>query len=125
MKFVLVEKHLYWWPVTVRVPDPDQPGKFAEQELQVQFEARRQEEAVALQEAYARLSTPRERAEAEIAELRAICQGWDGVVDGNGNPVPFSEETFARALDQSWFRAGVWTAYHQSVFGIEAGSVGN
>lgn len=125
MKFVLVEKHLYWWPVKVRVPDTEQAGKLIEQELKIQFEARDQEETLALQEAYAALATPRERAEAEVSELKAICRGWDGVVDGAGNPVSFSADTFALALEQSWFRAGVWAAYHQSVFGIEAPAAGN
>lgn len=125
MKFTLTKTHRYWWPVKVRVPDPDQPGKILEQELKLQFEARDREASIASQEAYAKLKTPREQADAEVAELRAICRNWDGVVDGNGNPVEFTDEAFALALSQAWFRIAVWEAHNKSLLGIEAPAEGN
>lgn len=125
MKFTLVSSHRYWWPVKVRVPHPDQAGKVLEQELKIQFEARDREATLAAQEVYAGLKTPREQADAEVAELKAICRDWDGVVDDAGVAVPFSDATFAQALQQAWFRIAVWEAHHKSLMGVEAPAQGN
>ncbi|HBD91813.1 MAG TPA: hypothetical protein DEF16_03760 [Gemmobacter sp.] len=120
MKFALVEKPTYWWPVTVRVPDPDTAGKFQEQELKLQFVAQPRDAAIAAQEAYADLTSDRARHETEVAQMLDIVTGWDGVVDGNGNPVPFSETTLRAALQLMWFRNAVNAAYAESMMGIEA-----
>jgi hypothetical protein len=120
MKFVLVERPTVWWPVTVRVPDPDQPGKLAVQRLKVQFVVRDRDEVLDRQEYYAALETERERIEAETADMAETICGWDGVVDGNGNPVPFSEEMLRAAWKKSWFRVGVYAAQAEVILGKEA-----
>ena len=40
MKFMLTDTDQYWWPVTVRVPDPENAGQILEQEFEMQFEQR-------------------------------------------------------------------------------------
>lgn len=120
MKFTLVEAPTFWWPVTVRVPDPETPGKTISQTLQAQFSPKTRDAELALNEAFARLKTDRERAEAEIENWLDIIKGWDGVVDGNGNPVAFSQEALRAALQWQWFRSGLAKAYADSAFGLEA-----
>lgn len=69
-KFVMTDKHLYWWPVTVRVPDPDNAGTFAEQSFEMQFEAQPREVLLACQERHAAATTDRERIEADKEQMR-------------------------------------------------------
>lgn len=110
----------YWWPVTVRLPDPERPGKVLTQQLTVQFEARTREATLASQEAWAALTTERDRAEHEQAELRAIVKNWDDVVDDDGGAVAFSDEAFEAALQHVWFRRALYQAFVESASGEEA-----
>lgn len=120
MKFTLAKKVRYWWPVTVRMPDPETPGKIVEQQLKVLFEPKSRDEALAAQDDYAQLDTARARAEHEHTELKDVVKGWDDVVDDDKSPVPFTEETISAALQLSWFRTGVYAAYAESLNGQEA-----
>lgn len=120
MKFQLVEKYRYLWPVTVRVPDPQNPGKIVEQRFRMLFEAETREEAIAAQDKYAELKTARERANHEHDQLLKVCKGWDDVVDGEGNATAFSETSFRQAIQFAWFRVGVYAAYNESLHGEEA-----
>lgn len=120
MKFTLVEAPTFWWPVTVRVPDPDAPGKTLAQDLRVQFTPKTRDEEIALNEAFAALTTDRERADAEIANWLDIVVGWDGVIDGNGHQVAFSQNALRAALQWQWFRSGLAKAFADSAFGLEA-----
>ncbi|WP_349295235.1 hypothetical protein ABEB22_18305 (plasmid) [Thioclava sp. 'Guangxiensis'] len=120
MKFTLAKTVRYWWPVTVRMPDPQNPGKIAEQQLKVLFEPKGRDAAIASQEALSKLDTPKERADHEHSELKAVVKGWDDVLDEEGTSVPFSEEMLGAALQMSWFRTGVYSAYADSLSGQEA-----
>jgi hypothetical protein len=120
LKFKMSDKPRYWWPVVVRTPDPENAGKVIEQKLKVLFEPQDRDEAVAAAEAYAKLTSPREKAEHEHLQLLAVVKNWDEVEDDDKNPVPFSPEIFLAAVQQSWFRTGVYAAYADSLNGIEA-----
>jgi len=120
MKFVLAETYRYWWPVTVRMPDPDAPGKIMERTLQVLFEPQPREEAIAAQEAYEKLTTQRERDAHEVEQLKDVCKNWDDVVDSDGGAVAFTPENLSQAVGITWFRQGVYRAYSESLRGDEA-----
>ena len=120
MKFKLTDTDQYWWPVTVRVPDPENAGQILEQEFEMLFEPEDQDTALDAQEEYASLTSPRERVEHERDQLLRVCKNWRGL-DGD---LPFSEEAFRQALKKSWFRTGVYAAYGQSLNG-EAARLGN
>lgn len=120
MQFKLSNSHRYWWPVTVRIPDPENPGCIIEQKLKVQFEPLSRDDLLAAQEKAARLKDFRELAEHEAAQSRRIVKNWDGVVDDAGEPVPFSPEHLDRALGQSWFRKAIQDALQESMNGEEA-----
>lgn len=124
MQFKLSNSHRYWWPVRVRIPDPECPGCIIEQTLKVQFEPLSRDELLDAQEKAARLRDFRELAEHEAAQSRRIVKNWDGVVDDAGEPVPFSPEHLDRALGQSWFRKAVQDALTESMNG-EAARLGN
>lgn len=120
MNFKLSRTHRYWWPVTVRIPDPETAGQVIEQQLKLQFEPLPRAEELRSNESFAELKTMRAMAEFEIANTKRIVRNWDGVVDGNGEAVPFSEESLEQALQFEWFRAAVAKAYRASLAGDEA-----
>lgn len=119
-KFVMTEKHLYWWPVTVRVPDPDNAGTFVEQSFEMQFEAQPREVLLACQERHAAATTDRERIEADTEQMRMCCRSWRGIVDERGADVPFSAERLDALVGLSWGRAAIMTALAEANFGQEA-----
>lgn len=120
MKFRMVEKYIYWWPVSVRIPDPENPGKFIEQSLKIQFEPQDHETRIAESEIYRGLKTLREQEEHEVRQLHAVCRNWDEVIDDQGTPVPFTPEAFQRAIRVKWFRDAIYKAYGASLNGQEA-----
>jgi hypothetical protein len=126
MKFVLTRKHLYWWPVTVAVPSPDQDraGEMVEMTFKMRFESLPRDEAKAMQDRIRAL--PENEAEAEShADLMRVVKGWDDdVIDDDGKPVPFSPEALRKLLQVSWYRLGVYRAWAASLVG-EAPRRGN
>ncbi|MCD1634490.1 hypothetical protein K7H91_11975 [Martelella mediterranea] len=120
MKFILNETNRYWWPVKVRMPDTDNPGKFATYELEILFEPESQDKAIARLEAAAKLTAPRERMEHERKQLFDVCKDWRGVEDDDERALTFNADNFGRAINQSWFRQAVYNAYADSLNGEEA-----
>lgn len=124
MKFRLTAEHVYDWPVTVSIPDPDKPGEVIEQGFKMRFRAMPRDEAEALDAEIASLP-PREAMKREDDVLRRVCLGWDdAVIDDAGKAVPFSSEALEQAMRFSWFRIGCYRAYRQSLQG-EAAKRGN
>lgn len=120
-EFVLADEPIrYWWPVIVNIPHPTEPGTILEQNLQVLFEAEEQDAAVARQEAFLLLTSNAERVEAEKNHLLASIHDWKGVVAKDKTQVPFSKDNLRRALQQSWFRIGVYNAQAESLNGQAA-----
>lgn len=120
MKFVLADKPRYWWPVTVRVPDPENPGKVLEQTLKLLFEPRDQDAEKAEQERILKIENQAEALREERASLAAVIKGWDDVVSEDKSAIAFTPESIELALKQTWFRAAVWEAYYESQSGEEA-----
>lgn len=120
MKFVFTKSHRYWWPVTVRIPDPANAGKLLEQKLRIEFEPKPREKMLEAQERAALLSSLRSLTDHEIAEAKAVIKNWDGVEDEDGNVLPFTPERLEQAMQQSWFRKAVNLALTESMNGEEA-----
>lgn len=120
MQFKLSKTHRYWWPVSVSIPDPENPGQFVEQRLKVQFEPLGRDAQLAAQDQAAQLTTLRALADHETEQARRIVKNWEGVIDADGSPVPFTPELLDQALQQAWFRKGVQEALHESMTGDKA-----
>lgn len=117
MGFRLVKTPVFWWPVVVRVPDPVRAGAIIEQRFEMEFEALGRAEALALRNEVQALTDPAERDRREHALLERVCRNWREVDDEEGRSVPFSPDAFAAAMQQSWFRAGVYAAYAEAMNG--------
>lgn len=120
MQFKLAKSHRYWWPVTVRIPDPGNAGQYLEQELKLQFEPLPRSEQIEASEKAASLKTWREIADFEIAQAIRVIRNWDGVVDDSGSLVPFTAEALTAALQHDWFRTAATAALNASMNGEEA-----
>lgn len=119
MQFKLAETYRYWWPVTVRVPDPDHAGQIVEQSFRVLFEPLDREAQLAESEVAAGLKTMRDLVDHETRNALRVVRNWDGVV-GDDGVVPFSEAMLKQALRHSWFRDGIQKALKDSLAGEEA-----
>lgn len=123
MPFVLTTTHRYWWPVKVTSPDPNVPGAYTTEEFEAEFEPIGQDEAVALRAEILALPVEQQRAR-EHEELKRVTKNWRGVVNAGGTEMLFSADSFHQALQFSWFRAGMYAAYADSLSG-EAARLGN
>ena len=120
MQFKLAKTYRYWWPVTVQIPDPETPGKIIEQQLKIEFEPMPQADLTTAQEESAKLKTLCEVTDHGIRQVKRVVCNWDGVVDDDGKPVPFTAEALEQALQHAWFRAGINKALSESQNGEEA-----
>ena len=119
-KFILSKSHCYWWPVTVKAPDPENAGEIISQKLLVQFEPKTRAAQLEAQEAAAQLTSLREIIAHDIAEARSVIRNWTDVIGDDGQLVPFTPENLELALQQPWFRKAVQTALTESMNGEEA-----
>lgn len=122
MKFVLAPVMRYWWPVTVRLPDPGQPGKLLEMQLKVLFEVKDQDASIKDQKRVNDIADPFERIVAERHLLAEHVKDWGDVVDPDHTAVPCNPANLDAALQQSWFRTGLYRALSESLNGQEAAS---
>lgn len=122
----MTARRVYWWPVTVRFPDPDpaKAGQLLSQTFKARFREIPREEAQRLLEEIAELA-PAERAKREFDQIIAVTEGWDeDVVDDAGQSIPFSADALREALQSSFFRIAIYRAFADSCSG-EAARLGN
>lgn len=125
MKFALTTDYRYPWPVTIKKPDPKKPGKAVEQKFEMTFRQLPDAEAREIDATAASAKTPAEVNAHEHDLLRRVCVGWnEDVVDESGDPVPFSADIFEKALQDIYFRIGVYQAYRASI-ALDGGRLGN
>lgn len=119
MHFKLAKTYRYWWPVTVRVPDPENPGKFLEQHLRLQLEPLSRGQQVSGAEDIQRLDL-RGVYDYEIEKALDQIKNWEGVVDEDGEVAPFTRELLKQAMQFEWFRKAAGKALLESQNGEEA-----
>lgn len=121
--FRCVSEYLFWWPVTVRMPDPERPGSFSPQTCEVQFEALSEERTREIRERIGALPED-ERMDHASAIVLEAARDWREVEDEAGVAVPFSAEMLTEQLRYPWFRRGVFDAYVEALSG-QAARLGN
>ncbi|MDZ4310605.1 MAG: hypothetical protein U1A24_08610, partial [Cypionkella sp.] len=77
-------------------------------------------EQLAAQEEAAKLVTMADLVAHEAKQSLRVVKNWDGVIDEDKSPIPFSPELFDQAMQQSWFRQAVQEALQQSMTGDKA-----
>lgn len=117
--FVLADSYRCLWPATAMVPDATQPGHVVEQKFKLLFEIMERDKVLELEEA-----SLKDGSDWRFTMLLQVIKGWEDIVDHDGAPVRFSDETFGHAMQFSWFRFAAFNAYSQAVNG-EAARLGN
>ena len=120
MKFKLTTEYLYWWPVTISLPDENLPGKWIKQSFTMQFATMTEERSRALTAEIEALPTEKERNARKHAALLEVARDWRDVTDEHGQPVEFSPELLSQALGVVWYRTGIYQAWARSLAGEDA-----
>jgi hypothetical protein len=122
MKFKVTAEHLYWWPIKVRLPNPDpkRAGTFVEQEFKMQFAGLPLDEAKAIENEIKQLPAE-EREEREHEHIIRVARDWnEDVVGEDDQPIPFNVETLRELLQSVWVRKAIYVGWAQSQTGEEA-----
>jgi len=123
MAFVLKQSSSYSWPVSFKLPTDG--GKFEKQTFDAEFKRLPQARINEIQiEVQARIKAA-ERNESitdsisdqSIAEELLV--GWSGVVDGDGDEVPFSEVNKQQLLAVATLASAIIVSYFDSLTGVK------
>ncbi|MES0879700.1 hypothetical protein [Roseibium sp. SCP14] len=121
MNFKITDTYRFWWPVTVRMPDPNNAGAIIEQKFEALFEALPEDRANEMDEAFAALETAKDRKAHQHDAIREILKDWRGVIAEDESEQPFTEDAREQCIQSTWFRIGVYDAYAQAMRAEEAG----
>lgn len=120
--FILTDRRLFVADATAILPSADTPGDHTRETFKLRFELIEDDEMTEL----ARF-TPEDLADPVTAEtknerrvLRRVIVGWEDVVDGNKEPIPFDVDTLEQALRLRWFRLAAYAAYRHAIESGEA-----
>lgn len=123
MAFVLKQSSSYVWPVTVKLPISG--GKFEKQTFDAEFKRLPQARINKIQiEVQARIkSSERNEATDDSISDQSIADelliGWSGVLDEDGDEVPFSESMKQQLLDIPTMATAIIVAYFDSLTGTK------
>ena len=110
MQFRLSDSYSFWWPVTVKLPDPEKAGKIISQTFEAEFQMIGSERLTALDG----------ESGDQHAVLKEVWTGWRGVVDEDGGEADFTFEGRDRCLDYAHVRLALYTAYLEASSGRAA-----
>jgi hypothetical protein len=121
MAFVLKQSATYSWPVPFKVPTDG--GKYEKQTFDADFKRLPQSRINEIQtEVQARIRSAEkgEAFESDISDISIadeVLAGWTGVVDDEGEEVPFSATSKAQLLNIPGLAGSIIEAYFESVAG--------
>jgi len=124
MAFVLKQSTSYKWPVSVKLPADG--GKFEKQTFDAEFKRLPQARINEIQadvQVRIKAAERNESVDGSISDQSIadeLLVGWAGVVDGDGDEVPFSEATKQQLLDIPTVAAAIIVAYFDSLTGTKA-----
>ena len=110
--FRLVEEATYEWPVDVMLPSQTKPGTYDPQRFWMTFVMIPSDEAQAIE------AELRDADDGDVdALLMRAARGWRGVVDAEGDGIPFSEPALRALLNWAPVRLACYRAYTDSLSG--------
>jgi len=121
--FVLKQSSSYVWPVTVKLPING--GKFEKQTFDAEFKRLPQTRINKLQvevQARVKSSERNETADDSISDqsiAEELLIGWSGVLDEDGDEVPFTESMKQQLLDIPTMATAIIVAYFDSLIGVK------
>ena len=119
MAFVLKQSDSYTWPVSIKLPANG--GKRERQTFDAEFKRLPQSRINEIQREVQQRVKANEKGEdtgegiSDQSIAAEILVGWDGIVDGDGEPVPFSNAVKAQLLDVPMMAGALVGAYFESL----------
>ena len=119
MAFVLKQSDSYTWPVSIKLPANG--GKRERQTFDAEFKRLPQSRINEIQEEVQKRIKAVERNEQPADEISdvsiadEILVGWDGIVDGDGEAVPYSKAAKAQLLEVPMLAGALITTYFESL----------
>ena len=119
MAFVLKQSDSYTWPVSIKLPANG--GKRERQTFDAEFKRLAQSRINEIQREVQLRVKANEKGEdtgegvSDQSIADEILVGWDGIVDGDGEPVPFSNAVKAQLLDVPMMAGALVAAYFESL----------
>lgn len=119
MAFVLKQSDSYTWPVSIRLPANG--GKREKQTFEAEFKRLPQSRINEIQVLAQQRVKAAERGEdlengiSDQSIADEVLVGWDGIVDGDGEPVPYSKTTKAQLLDVPMLAGALIEAFFESL----------
>lgn len=117
--FVLKQSDSYTWPVSIKLPANG--GKRERQTFDAEFKRLAQSRINEIQREVQQRVKANEKGEdtgegiSDQSIADEILVGWDGIVDGDGEPVPFSNAVKAQLLDVPMMAGALVSAYFESL----------
>ena len=119
MAFVLKQSDSYTWPVSIKLPANG--GKRERQTFDAEFKRLPQSRINEIQLQVQQRMKAAERGEdtgegiSDQSIADEVLVGWDGIVDGDGEPVPFSKGSKAQLLDVPMMAGAIIEAFFASL----------
>lgn len=119
MAFVLKQSDSYTWPVSIKLPANG--GKRERQTFDAEFKRLPQSRINEIQREVQQRVKANEKGEdtgegiSDQSIADEILMGWDGIIDGDGEPVPFSNAVKAQLLDVPMMAGALVAAYFESL----------
>lgn len=118
MAFVLKQSDSYRWPVSFKLPTDG--GKREKQTFEAEFKRLPQSRITQIQAEVQKLMKAVEAGEqpdgiSDISVAQEVLVGWSGVVDEDGEEVPFSKTSCDALLDLPTVAASIIQCYFESL----------
>jgi hypothetical protein len=117
--FVLKQSDSYTWPVSIKLPANG--GKRERQTFDAEFKRLPQSRINEIQLQVQQRMKAAERGDdtgegiSDQSIADEVLVGWDGIVDGDGEPVPFSKGSKAQLLDVPMMAGAIIEAFFESL----------
>ena len=110
MAFVRKKVKTFKWPVEVREPSENDPGRFDKHEF------------IAVFNRVSRSVITKMVDQDEETLLKLILSGWEGIEDENGKTLPFNAKNVTELADDPYWIKGVISAYTATYNEAELGN---
>ncbi len=115
MALVLKDSDSYSWPIVYRLPVSG--GRREKQEFEAEFKRLPQSRIIEIQKLAKKLANG-DAENAEISDVSIadeVVVGWEGIVDGDGEPLPFTRRTKEQLLELPMMAGTLIEAYFNSL----------
>ena len=115
MARVLKDSDSYSWPIVYRLPVSG--GRREKQEFEAEFKRLPQSRIIEIQKLAKKLANG-DAENAEISDVSIadeVVVGWEGIVDGDGEPLPFTRRTKEQLLELPMMAGTLIEAYFNSL----------